>query len=97
MSERECPDCDFSNPDNSVMFTHRVKCHTDAGDGNSFDLYNDEVFDIYVDMAVTQARENARSKYDEVTEEKLVYELGELGVSVGVDESVERFSEEVET
>jgi hypothetical protein len=84
----ECTECQFSDEKNGVVFTHRVKEHTDAGDGDSFNLYDDEVFDIYVDMAVQEARENCLEKDKKPTVENVKYELGELGVSFGVEQSL---------
>lgn len=84
----ECPDCDFENEKNGVVFTHRVKKHTDAGDGDSFNLYDEEVFDVYIDMAVQEARRNCLEKDKEPTMENVKYELMELGVSFGVKEAI---------
>lgn len=85
----DCKECNFSDEKEQV-FIHRVKEHTDAGDGDSFNLYDDEVFDIYVDMAVQEARRNCLDKEKEPTIENVKYELGELGVSFGVEESLLR-------
>lgn len=83
----ECPDCDF-NDEKEEVFTHRVKEHTDAGDGDSFNLYDDEVFDIYIEMAVQEARRICLSKDKKPTVENVKYELGELGVSHGVKDAI---------
>jgi len=92
----ECPDCDFENEKQGVVFTHRVKKHTDAGGGDSFNLYDDEVFEIYVDMAIQEARNRCVSKDKTPTVENVKYELGEMGVSFGVEESIIKRSERVD-
>lgn len=84
----ECPECNFSDKKDGVVFTHRVKKHTDSGNGDSFNLYDDEVFDIYVDMAIQKARKRCLSKDKKPTVENVKYELGELGVSFGVEQSL---------
>lgn len=83
-----CPDCDFSHEKSGVVFTHRVKKHTNSGDGDSFNLYEDEIFDIYVDMSIQEARRRVEERGEEPTIEKVEYELGEMGVSTGVKESL---------
>lgn len=93
----ECPDCDFSHEKNGIVFTHRVKTHTDAGDGKSFDLYDEEVFEIYQEMAVNEAIRNAKdSGDDDVTVPEMKQELRELGVHLHDDLGFETFSEDVE-
>lgn len=84
-----CPECQFSDEKEDV-FIHRVKEHTDAGDGESFDLYDEEVFDIYVDMAVQEARRRVESRDEEPTMKKVEMELTEMGVSHGVEEAIIR-------
>lgn len=84
----DCPDCDFSHEKSGVVFTHRVKEHTDSGDGDSFNLYEDEIFDIYVDMSIQEARRRIEARGEEPTIDKLKYELGEMGVSTGVKQTV---------
>lgn len=91
-----CPDCDFEASKNGVLFTHRVKKHTDAGNGDSFNLYDDEVFDIYVDMAIQEARRRVESRDEKPTIDAVKYELGEMGVSFGVEEAIVKRSESVE-
>lgn len=54
-NDYNCPDCDFGHDKAATVFTHRVKSHTDAGDGDSFNLYDDEVFTIFMEMAWDEA------------------------------------------
>lgn len=84
----ECPECQFSDTSAGPVFIHRVKEHTDAGDGESFNLYDDEVFEIYVDMAIQEARRRVEARDEEPTIERVKYELGEMGVSTGVKQSI---------
>jgi len=92
----DCPDCDFSHSENGIVFTHRVKKHTDSGEGDSFNLYDDEVFPVFVDMAVQEARKRIEARGDKPTVEEVKTELARMGIPVGLDESMETFSEDVE-
>lgn len=90
----ECPDCDFSDEEYHAVFEHRVKNHTDAGGGESFNLYDEEVFEIFNELAVSRALE--RIDESDPSVERLKYELREMGVPVGLDDSIEPVEEYAE-
>lgn len=90
----ECPDCDFSDEEYNTLFEHRVKNHTDAGNGDSFNLYDEEVFEIFNELAVSRALE--RIEEDEPSVERLKTELARMGVPVGLDESMQDVEEYAE-
>jgi len=74
----DCPDCDESAEEEQDIFLHRIRTHTDAdtSDG-SFNIHNDEIWSVYVEMV----REEARSRIDgKPTTEKLALEMEEMGV-----------------
>lgn len=90
----ECPDCDYSDEDYNTIFEHRVKNHTDAGDGDSFNLYDDDVFTIFNELAVHRAIR--RIEEDNPSVERLKTELRRMGVSVGFDENINPVEEYAE-
>jgi len=53
--ENICPDCDEEFDTPSDEMEHRVKNHTEAGGEGGFNLYHDEVFPIFNDIAVRKA------------------------------------------
>jgi len=57
-----CPDCGFEHSEAATTFTHRVKKHTDSGKGDSFNLYDDEIFSIFMEMAWDEAHESCDSE-----------------------------------
>lgn len=90
----ECPDCDFEDDAYHAVFEHRVKNHTSAGDAETFNLYDEEVFEIFNEMAVTRALERIDETNPSV--ERLKYELREMGVPVGLDDSIQPIEEYAE-
>lgn len=102
--DTSCPECDTSVETVEEEFEHRVREHTDAGDGDSFDLYDEEVFDIFTELAVRQAV--AACDNDASVRDVIDYMNDELGVparmpddssSSIIDEYLEHDAEEFES
>jgi len=87
----DCPNCDFDSDEYNTLFEHRVKNHTSAGDGESFNLYDEEVYTVYVDLALHKAQDNLDEDAEMID---MKYELRELGLPVQLsDEEFEEFFE----
>lgn len=76
-----CPDCDEHAEEEQDMFLHRIRKHTDADtSGGSFNVYHPEIWQIFMEMAVTEAAR--RSPEGNPTRDQIIIELEEMGLSV---------------